>query len=78
MPDPVWKMSTTKWSSHRPSATSRAADCIASDTGASSRPRSALTLAADSFISPRARMNPRENRRSLMGKFSWALRVEAP
>ena len=55
VPEPVWKMSRTKCWSRRPSATSPAADTIASATFSSSSPREALVLAAASFIRPRAR-----------------------
>ena len=37
VPEPVWKMSTTNWSSKSPSATSRAAATIASDCSAVER-----------------------------------------
>jgi len=44
----------------------------------SSKPKPMLVLAAASLTSPSARMKERGNRRSLMGKFSTALMVEAP
>ena len=78
VPEPVWKMSTTNWASSFPSLTSCAASRIASARRASSKPSSAFVTAACFLISPSARMNPRENRSSLIGKFSTARAVCAP
>ena len=46
VPEPVWKMSTTNWSSQRPSATSAAARATASAMRGSRSPSSAFTSAA--------------------------------
>ena len=78
VPEPVWKISTTKCSSSFPSATSSAAATMAPAIFASSSPKSWLVSAALRLISPSARMNEREKRRSEMGKFSTARIVEAP
>ena len=78
VPEPVWKTSTTNWSSSLPSATSCAARTITSAVSGSSSPRSRLTSAAASLIWPRARMKDGGNRRSLIGKFSTARIVWAP
>eukprot|EP01139_Manchomonas_bermudensis_P017219 Amastigsp_a516913_19.p3 type:complete len:139 gc:universal Amastigsp_a516913_19:873-1289(+) len=45
VPDPVWKTTSGKWSSRRPSITSSAAATIASEIGAGS-PNRVLTIAA--------------------------------
>ena len=78
VPDPVWKMSTTNWSSNRPSATSPAACEMASARVPSSRSRSLFTSAAAPFISPIALMNDLGKRRPLMGKLRSARVVWAP
>ena len=78
VPEPVWKMSTTNWSSKSPSATSRAAAAMASDCAASSAPSSWFTCAAASLMDAIASMNDRLKRRSLIGKFSRARIVFAP
>ena len=78
VPEPVWKMSSTKCSSNFPSATSCAASTMALAIFSSSRPRARFVLAAASFTRPKACMNPRGNRRSLIGKFSTARMVDAP
>ena len=57
VPLPVWKMSTTNWSSCWPSATACAAWTIRSPSSAGSSLRSMLTCAAAFLIRPRARMN---------------------
>ena len=69
VPLPVWKMSTTNWSSCFPSTTSSAAR---------STPGSPLIFAAALLISPRARRNARGSPRPLIGKFSTARAVCAP
>ena len=52
VPDPVWKTSSTNWSSSLPSATSWAACCMGSDSAPSRRPSSTLTWAAAILIRP--------------------------
>jgi hypothetical protein len=54
VPEPVWKMSSTKCSSSTPSITSVAALRIASDRSSSRRPSSEFTSAAAFLIAPRA------------------------
>ena len=78
VPDPVWKMSTTNWSSKRPSATSLAACDMASARPASSRSSSRFTSAAAPLISPIALTNDLGKRRPLMGKLRSARVVCAP
>ena len=78
VPDPVWNMSTTKWSSSVPSTTSEAAATMASAISGSSSSSSSFTWAAASLICPSARMKDLGKRRLLMGKFSAALIVCAP
>ncbi len=72
VPEPVWKTSTGKWSSQRPSTTSAAASAIAAATSSSTTPSSALTLAAAALIRPSASMCARSSRCPLTGKFSTA------
>jgi hypothetical protein len=71
-------MSTTNWSSHRPSLTSRAAWTIASPVRRSSSPSDMFTSAAAVLMIPSALINGRVNRKPLMGKFCTARAVEAP
>ena len=78
VPLPVWKTSTTNWSSCLPSATACAAWMIGPPRSAGSRPRSMLTCAAAFLISPMARMNERGTRSGLIWKFTSARRVWAP
>ena len=78
VPLPVWKTSTTNWSSCWPSATACAAWTIRSPSSAGSRPRSMLTCAAAFLIRPRARMNGRGNRSGLIWKFRRARRRLGP
>ena len=78
VPEPVWKTSTTNWSSWSPSATSWAAAAMAWARPPSSRSNSWFTRAAASLTRPSARMKERGNRRSLMGKLSTARMVLAP
>jgi len=78
VPEPVWKTSTTNWSSSLPSMTSRAAVSMAPAGFPSRRPSSRFACAAASLTSPMARMNGRGRRRPLMGKFRTARRVCAP
>ena len=78
VPDPVWKMSTTKASSNSPSMTRWAAATMAAERWASRASRSRLTSAAHCLIWAIARMNERLKRRSEMGKLSSARRVFAP
>ena len=78
VPEPVWKISRTKWSSRSPSMTSWAASMIASALSASMEPISLFTTAAEALSSPSAQMNVRPNRRFEIGKFSTALWVDAP
>ena len=72
VPEPVWKTSTGKCSSQRPSATSAAASAIALAMSLSSTPSSALTCAAAALIRARASMWARSRRCPEMGKFSTA------
>ncbi len=72
VPEPVWKTSTGKWSSQRPSATSAAADRIASAMSRSTTPSRAFTTAAAALIRARASMWARSNRCPETGKFSTA------
>ncbi len=69
VPDPVWKMSTTKLSSCWPAATSCAAWMMASASLASSLPVSRFTSAAAFFTSASARITRRGRRSPLTGKF---------
>ena len=78
VPEPVWKMSSTKCRSSCPSITSCAAATMALPMPSSSWPSDILLRAADCLISPRARMKVRGKRSPLMGKFSTARMVEAP
>ena len=78
VPEPVWKMSTTKASSNSPSMTRWAAATMAAERSASRASRSRLTSAAHCLTCPMARMKERLKRRSLMGKLSSARRVFAP
>ena len=78
VPEPVWNMSTTNWSSNPPLATSREEVTIASEMSSSSSPSSRLTSAAASLIDEIAAMNDLPNLRSLMGKFNTARIVFAP
>jgi hypothetical protein len=73
VPEPVWKMSSTKCRSSSPSITSREAWRIAPARRASSRPRSSFTLAAACLIAPSARRKRRSKRSRLIGKF-WRAR----
>ncbi|KIF05522.1 hypothetical protein PL81_12745 [Streptomyces sp. RSD-27] len=72
VPEPVWKTSTGKCSSQWPSATSAAADRMASEVSSSSTPSSALTRAAAALIRARASMWARSRRCPESGKFSTA------
>jgi hypothetical protein len=78
VPLPVWKMSTTNWSSSFPSITSLAACWMSCSRFSSRMPRSRFTVAAADLMSPMASMNRREKWRSEMGKFSTARPVCAP
>ena len=69
VPLPVWKTSTTNWSSCLPSATAWAAWTIGAPSSGASRPRSMFTWAAAFLIRPMARMNARGNRSGLIWKF---------
>lgn len=62
VPEPVWKTSTGKCASQRPSATSPAASWMASATSLSTTPSFALTLAAAPLISASASMCARSRR----------------
>jgi hypothetical protein len=75
VPEPVWKMSSVKWSSCSPSTTSSAARPMASASSRSRRPASALTLAASPLIIPNAAMKRRGKRRPLTGKLRRARSV---
>lgn len=72
VPEPVWKTSTGKCSSQRPSATSAAASWIASAMSGSSTFSSAFTLAAAALIRASASMWARSSRCPEIGKFSTA------
>ncbi len=72
VPEPVWKTSTGNCSSQRPSATSSAAAAIASATGPSTMPSSALTFAAAALIRASAAMCARPRRCPETGKFCTA------
>ena len=78
VPEPVWKMSSTKWASSSPTIASRAARSIASPRSGSRRPSSRFTREAASLIAPSASMKRRPKRRSLIGKFRRARSVWAP
>ena len=78
VPEPVWKMSTTKSLSCLPSITSSAAWTMASAMRFSTMPVSALTTAASRLIIPMAAMNRRGKRRPETGKFWRARSVWAP
>ncbi len=78
VPEPVWKMSTTNWSSSFPSITSLAAASIALPRRSSTTSSATFTWAAIIFIAPSARMKRRGNRSPLTGKFSTARWVDAP
>jgi len=77
-PLPVWRLSSTNSSSCVPSITSWAASTITSAVSSSSSPSRRLARAAACFTWPRASMNRRAKRRSLIGKFSLARCVWAP
>ena len=72
VPEPVWKTSTTNWSSNVPSRTSRAAREIASARGAGRTPSPALTSAASPFTSATAWTTGIGIPCPLTGKFSTA------
>ncbi|CAM5463468.1 hypothetical protein SRIMM317S_00325 [Streptomyces rimosus subsp. rimosus] len=72
VPEPVWKTSTGKCSSHFPSATSAAASWIARAMSSSTTPSSAFTLAAAALIRASASMCARSSRCPETGKFSTA------
>jgi len=72
VPEPVWKTSMGKCSSHSPRATADAASETASATFPSSTPRSALTAAAAPLIAASAPMSSRSIGVPEMGKFSTA------
>jgi len=75
VPDPVWNTSIGNWSSCSPAATASAAAAIRSARSGSSRPRSALTLAASAFTRASIRTTWVGIRSPEMGKFSIALSV---
>jgi len=78
VPDPVWKMSSTKCESSSPVMASPAARSIASPSSGSRSPSSRFTREAASLIAPSASMKRRPKRRSEMGKFWRARSVCAP
>src|SRR5687767_7624688 len=78
VPEPVWKMSSGKWSSSRPPATSSAARTIASASLPSRLPMAALTAADSRLIAPRAAMKRRGKRRPETGKLRRARSDWAP
>ena len=78
VPEPVWKMSSTNWSSWSPRATASAAARIASALAGWRMPRSALACAAAPLTSPSAWMKRRGKRMPEMGKLSCARCVCAP
>src|SRR5215469_16694309 len=75
-------MSSGKWSSSFPSATSSAACAIAAARLVSSKPKSWFAFAAAHLIKPTARMNGRENRNRLPESSKphdvWTRRGEHP
>src|SRR3712207_1721461 len=72
VPEPVWKTSMGKWSSHVPDATSPAASVIARATSPGRTPRSALTRAAAPLMAASAAMSSRSMGVPEIGKFSTA------
>ena len=78
VPEPVWKMSRTNWSSSFPSTTSPAACSMPPASLRSSRPSSALVRAAARLIIPSAAMRRLGKRMPLIGKFCRARWVWAP
>ena len=78
VPLPVWKTSTTNWSSCVPAATSSAARSTHAAMGSPSRPRSRFTAAAAALICPSAWITPEGICQPLTGKLSCARRVCAP
>src|SRR5690606_11845060 len=72
VPDPVWNTSSGDWSSHLPSATSRAASAIAAARSLSSTPSSAFTVAEAALTWPSAAMCAASSVRPEIGKFSTA------
>lgn len=72
VPEPVWKTSTGKCASQRPSATSSAASWTARAMSGSRTFSSALTLAAAALMRARASMWARSRRCPETGKFSTA------
>ncbi len=72
VPEPVWKTSTGNSASHRPAATSSAAEATAPAISSSSTPSRALTVAAAPLIRASASMWARSSRCPETGKFSTA------
>ena len=78
VPEPVWKKSTIKLSSCKPSITSWADLIIESAIFWSNRLSSKLVSAADCLIKPKALIKDLPNFKSEIGKFNCALLVLAP
>jgi hypothetical protein len=72
VPEPVWKTSIGKCSSHSPRATSAAASCTALARSSGSTLSSAFTTAAAPLIEASAPISARSIGRPEIGKFSTA------